>query len=229
MKNKLGSLYTCCAVFFALTSYVSASPWSNPTGTNERFAWYDGQNQSGRFGDPVNINAGLFFTNTVDFRASVSGNPDDLGVHDIAQALVNTDDVGAVPLNHYNVREWGRWHIPEGSGLTPHDAFTVQADISVLRTVPSPLFTQLDITGVVMVFNPDGTWYTKGSILSPPPPGEWTEGLFKASSTLQVDGSAPSGTWIQLDGMQMTLPEPGSMALLLAGCSFMLLRRRHRA
>lgn len=228
MNNKSRTLLgAALAVVFALASSAAASPWTNASGVNERFAWTDGQNLNGLFGDPINIAAGLFFTNTNNFRAIKSGNPDDLGVHDIAQALVNTDDAGAIPLNHYNVREWGTWNIPDGSGLTPGDVFTVQADISVLRTVPlSPLFTQLDITEVELVFNPDGTWYTKGSILSPPAPGEWVEGLFKASSTLQVAGSAPDGTWIQLDGMQMTLPEPGSAMLVLAAGGVLMLRRR---
>ena len=207
-------------------SPANAAPWANPTGTNERFEWSAGQNTNDMLGDPVNIAQGLFFTGMTGFRAEGGGGVGD-SIVDLASAVVNTASVGADPLNHYNVREWGTWNIggPQGA-VNPEDVFAVQADVSVLRIQPEFWLTQADITDMSLVFFPDGTWVTEGSILSPAEPGEWIEGLFKASSSLQVDGAAPAGTWIQLDGVQMTLPEPGSMSLILLGGSLVLLRRR---
>ena len=106
-------------------SPANAAPWTNPTGANERFEWSAGQNTNDLLGDPVNIAQGLFFTGMTGFRAEGGGGVGD-SIVDLASAVVNTASVGADPLNHYNVREWGTWNIggPQGA-VNPEDVFAV--------------------------------------------------------------------------------------------------------
>ncbi|MCG8404598.1 MAG: PEP-CTERM sorting domain-containing protein [Phycisphaerales bacterium] len=223
----------CVAAAFAsvvLTSTATAGVWGGVAGSypnqgqHSKWAWSGGKNSSVEHfhGDPVISEDGVLFNATQNFRAEKDGN---LSVTDTAELAINTFAVAAPPLQEFRMVEWGTWHIPEGSGMTPQDLFTIQADLFVLRLTDSNI-SSLDISPTI-VFNPDGTWYNEGTLQAPA--GGWPLALFKMTNTLFVDGSAPSGTFFQKGGMGMlgAVPEPTTLLLLVAGSSALLLRRRN--
>ena len=218
----------------AFTASAYAGPWggdpfaSPALGQNSAWGWTDGKNTSAEHfsGDPTINESGLYFNSTLNFMAEIGQS---LSVTDTAQLNIDTSP-GDVPLGaaltQFTVREWGTWNIPAGSGLEPQDIFTLQADVIVLRLEPFPGFSTMNIAPSV-IFLPDGTWQTSGVLAAPL--GGWEAGQFKVTNTLQVLGSAPLGSSIEKTGMQMIVPEPGTIGLLMMASGITLLRRRRAA
>jgi len=203
------------ALTFALAGSANAGAWSNDSGSNSAFSWSGGQNSQDHFGNPTVSDTGFRFNNTVGFRAEGGGGSGD-SVSDIAQVLLTAT---SAPLSFFTVREWGTW----SSDISDSSDFVVQASIAVQSFSPPGPAVQVDISGQTLVFDPDGTWYTQGTITAPG--GGWFVGVFKVNNTIQVDGVAPAGSFIEKTGMQVTLPEPASIVLLLAGSGALCIRR----
>lgn len=226
--------FTVLTVVCVFSSSALAGVWGGTVGaypnqgSHSKWAWEAGMNTSVEHfhGDPTIDEDGVRFDATQNFRAEIGGS---LGVTDTAQLDLDTAAVSAAALEEFRIVEWGTWHIPEGSGVQPEDVFTIQADLFVLRTAPFFNISELDIAPSI-VFNADGTWYNEGTLSAPDAFG-WVAGQFKITNTLQVLGSAPAGSFFQKGGMGMlgAVPEPTTIALLLAGSGALFLRRRNRA
>ena len=100
----------------------------------------------------------------------------------------------------------------------------------MFRFQPSPLGN----TGAInidAVFYGDGTWeasYTLDAGVTAPPYADqpWQRFQITVTNTIQVDGAAPAGSFIEKQGMQIIVPEPATVALLVLGIGSLVIRRR---
>jgi hypothetical protein len=210
-------------------SPVWAGPWSNASGANAAFGWSGGQNNTGRFGDPVVSESGFLFAAPVDFRADGGGGVSDSAT-DFARVTANiatSVPAGAPAIQFITVKEWGTWSQDVSNPATD---FGFQLDYSVFRYAPTPLGTTGSID-IDAMFHPDGTWeasYTLNAGVAVPPYADkpWERFQITVTNTIQVDGAAPSGSFIEKQGMQIIVPEPATVALLVMGIGSLAIRRR---
>lgn len=208
---------------------VWAGPWSNASGANAAFGWSGGQNNTGRFGDPVVSESGFLFAHPNDFLA-VGGDGVSDSKTDLARVTVDiaaSAPAGAPAIEFITVKEWGTWSAEVSD---PARDFGFQLDYSVFRFQPSPLGN----TGAIdidAVFYGDGTWeasYTLDAGVTAPPYADqpWQRFQITVTNTIQVDGAAPAGSFIEKQGMQIIVPEPATVALLVLGIGSLVIRRR---
>lgn len=220
---------------------ASAGPWTSgmASGSNSAFGWTGGQNNTDRFGNPTVSTAGFFFSNTVNFTATVGTQP---SVSDFARVTVDTATAvpASAPLVHQiQVVEFGTWSSPNppNAGNLTHPDFTVQADFQVFRNSPTPMGTTGSLsygsgTGYI-IFNGDGTWsasrtLTSGGASPPFSNVDWRKFLITVTNTIQTSGAAPAGSTISKTGMRIYVPEPSTIFFLLAGFGPLVLRRSSR-
>jgi hypothetical protein len=221
-----------CAVLvvgiLAAGSPAFAGSWTlNATGANTRFGWSAGYNNTDHFGNPIVNTTGFYFVSPVNFKAQ-SGT---LSVTDYARVRINTNNASPVPaagITDILVREWGNYSGEIGD-------FTVGADYSITRYTPTP-YGQTGILTMPVVFNPGGTWYSErwlhvGDPVPTNPGFLWNQPavdfLIKVTDTVQVSTqAAANGAWIDKKGMEIVVPEPSALALVIV--SGLLLIRRSR-
>jgi hypothetical protein len=221
-----------CAVLvvgiLAAGSPALAGNWTlNASGANARFGWSGGYNNTNHFGNPTVNTTGFFFTAPVNFKAQL-GTP---SVTDYARVRINTNDATPAPaagITDILVREWGNYSGQIGD-------FIVGADYSITRYTPTP-FGQTGILTMPVVFNPGGTWYSErwlhvGDPVPTNPSFLWNQPavdfLIKVTDTIQVAAqAAQNGAWIDKKGMEIIVPEPSVLALMIV--SGLLLIRRLR-
>jgi len=219
------SLFVGIGAVFAFGNGAIASDWAEPSGSNAAFGWSGGENISDYFGSPSISEEGFVFA-PEDFIAEVTTE----GVGGVAadQALVTVDTSGASggpapAVTEFIVAEWGTY-----SG--DHSYFSIQADVSVLRLVPYQGTTgslELGWEGVEGAIDWDwdgpGTWRMERTDFLDNPLN-WNMFSVTFTNSIEVDGIAPVGTFIQKTGAEMIVPEPGSLALLLFGVCVVLRR-----
>jgi hypothetical protein len=216
-------------VILAAGSPALASNWTfNASGANQRFGWSAGKNNTDHFGNPTVTTAGFFFFAPVNFKAQL-GTP---SVTDYASVRINTNNALPVPaagITDILVREWGTF-----SGQIAD--FTVGADYSITRYTPSP-YGQTGILTMPVVFNAvNNTWYSErwlhvGDPVPTNPGFLWNQPavdfIIKVTDTIQVASqAAQNGAWISKRGMEIVVPEPSALALMII--SGLLLMRRSR-
>ena len=130
------------------------------------------------------------------------------------------------PLSTITVREYGVW------GGAP-SASAVQASFSLME------YDNYEFTGPLSLpaptFNTDCTWTTEYTFdLAPGNPlgAPWDSPLaadfdIEVINIIGVVGTAP-GTFVQKLGMEILVPEPGTLFLLCAGAAVLTGRRSHR-
>lgn len=214
----------------AVNGAFAAVAWDNPSGSNARLGWSGGENNTDLFGDPSINEAGFFFNNPDNFRADLTVT----SATDFARVQVNTNNstpAGAAPIETITVREWGTWthEISEVSD------FTVQADYSIFRYSPFPPGS----TGALdmpVTFNPDGTWHAEltlnvGDEVTSPI-FDWDQPAvdfqITVTNTIQVAVDAPVGSFIEKEGMWITVPEPSTGLICLMGLGSLALRSSRR-
>jgi hypothetical protein len=227
-----GSRYSVAiavVVVCAVAAPSWAGSWSNASGANAAFGWSGGQNNTDRFGNPAVSEAGFLFSDPVDFRAEGGGGVS-ASKTDFARVTVNiatSVPAGAPAIEFITVKEWGTW----SAGISDPDTdFGFQLDYSVFRYAPTPLGN----TGAIDIdatFYPNGTWaasYTLNAGVTSPPYADkpWERFQITVTNTIQVDGAAPSGSFIEKQGMQIIVPEPATVALLMMGIGSLAIRRR---
>lgn len=203
----------------------AATPWSTPSGDNIRFAWSGGQNTDANFFESPTITDLGFFFSPSNFRAEVT-TP---GLGDVAAdvALVDINVFGAnggggaPPISYFKIAEWGTY---DGDILD----FSVKADANVTRVIPPMGPTGiLDLAAVAWDYNGPGTWYTERTFWLDDPPN-WSLFAVTYSNSIEVEGDAPVGSFIEKNGAMIILPEPSSLAVLLVGLGLTAVRRRAR-
>lgn len=219
-------------VTFFFATHSSAGPWGNPTGANSAFSWQSGFNNTGKFGDPTVTAIGFLFDETVNFRAQ-GGGGSGASATDFARVIADTAGSvpGGAPLVHQiKVSEWGTW----SNAISSPSDFTVQADFAVFRFVPNPPTGSTGSLNMVVTFNPNGTWsaertLTVGEAGNPPRADlDWRRFQVTVTNTIQVNGAAPAGSFIEKTGMRVIVPEPSTVLFLLAGFG-PFMRRRSRS
>jgi hypothetical protein len=229
MRNRLTksslNLVLIAGVVLLVTGFAQAVtiPWANATGSNAAFGWSGGENNTGRFGNPTVSTAGFVFDQMDNFIAQ-GGGGNSASTSDFARVTVdvaNSTPPGAPPIHTIIVSEWGTWSVDAGS--VPTD-FSIQADFSVFRFLPAPPGTSGSLT-LPVVFNADGTW-TATRTLTANAGLDWQRFQITVTNTIQVNGTAPMGSFVEKDGMTIYVPEPASVLLVLAG--FLPFARRRR-
>jgi hypothetical protein len=248
------SAVAAATMLLAVTGTASAAiAWANASGSNATFGWSGGQNNydpaaGPGFGNPTAYTWGFDFANPVNFRSDGGG-----GIGDTTQdfARVTVDRAGSTPsgapaFHFIRVREWGTYDLGDFAG-NPTTYLTVQADFSVFRYSPTPPGN----TGAVIiastaqppVFTPydvqapenGGTWYADRILVAGAAGNpsfanlDWNKFQITVTNAIQVDGAAPAGSFIEKTGMQIIIPEPASMLLIVAGMGSLVLRRSRRA
>ncbi len=242
------------AILLAFTGTASAAvAWGNASGSNAGFGWSGGQNNidpvtGPGFGTPTVYTWGFDFANPVNFRSEGGGGVGDT-TEDFARVTMDralSTPAGAPAFHFIRVREWGTYDLGDYTG-DPTAYLTVQADFSVFRFSPTPLGNTgpviISSTSAPPVFTPydaqapenGGTWYADrilvaGEVGNPPYANlDWNKFQITVTNAIQVDGTAPAGSFIDKTGMQIITPEPGSVLLLVAGMGSLMLRRSRRA
>lgn len=217
--------FSVVVVGFWFDSAAQATPWSNPSGANARFAWTGGENigavenPNGHHGDPAVDVLGFHFLNTVDYRAEVGGVT---SVQDTTRVMV--DVAGAVGgpapnIDSITIREWGTWSV----GITDPAFYSVEVNFDLFRYSPSPPGSTLGIDLPPVTFLPDGRWYTDLTYTQ----GPWARVQITVHNSIQVAGGAPAGSFIEKTGMEIIVPEPAT-AILLAPLGMVVARRFRR-
>lgn len=231
MKNtqKLQTISLCILAGFILTGVGSPTAWATQfawdpvTDSNALFTYDNGRNEgdANLYQTPTLMGDGFFFDKTLNFRADGGGG--------IAQSVANLAFaellVIADPLDTITVREWGTYSI--GDGQIPLDVLTLTAGIQLQVFLPGPPFVSVtthDIDQDFLIFNEDGTWEARGTLT--PVLGAWSDAWLTVSNTLVVTGDAAPNSFFTKDGMEVLVPEPASLGLLLVGAIPFLRRRR---
>lgn len=231
MSNKrVVSILAGLAVLFGGSVPAVASSWTNASGSNARFGWSGGENNTDHFGNPTVTTDGFFFTDPDDFIADV-----DTGILSVTDfARVTVDVAGATPnpaspIPQITVREWGTF-------AGDLEDLNLQADFVVFRYSPMPpgSTSTINLPNDATVFDEEeGTWFTEyvltaGEAGNPPYADQpWSRFQITVTNTVQVDGGAPAGSFIEKMGMSIVVPEPSTL-LLLVGCIPLIPRRLRR-
>jgi hypothetical protein len=217
-------LVTGLVLFCAAWARATPIPWANASGSNAAFGWSNGENNNNYFGNPTVSTSGFLFNQMNGFIAQ-GGGGNSASTTDFARVIVdvaNSTPPGAPPIHTIIVEEWGTWSMSMGS--QPSD-FSVQADFSVFRFLPNPPGGSGSLT-LPVVFNGDGTW-TATRTLTAAPGLDWSRFQITVTNTIQVNGTAPLGSFVEKTGMQIFVPEPASLLLVLGGLLPLVRRRRH--
>jgi hypothetical protein len=141
MPNNVVKSLTFSAVVGAVLLCTASArgttiPWSNTSGSNSAFGWSNGENNTGRFGNPTVSPSGFLFDAMDNFTAQGGGGAG-MSTTDFARVMVDvagSTPGGAPPVHSITVQEWGTWSLAAGS--VPTD-FSVQADFAVFRFLPA--------------------------------------------------------------------------------------------
>ena len=198
--------------------------WSPSADANGMFSYSNGRNEGdvNLLQTPTLTAFGFDFDQTLNFRSEGGG-----GVAESTANLAFAQLLSVVdPLDSITVREWGTYSI--GAGQDPLDVLTLDADITLqvfLTTPPWLSVTQHSIDQDFLVFHPNGTWEARGTLT--PTLGAWQNAWVTVSNTLVVESTAAAGSFLTKDGMEVLIPEPASLGLLLVGAIPFLRRRRN--
>lgn len=232
MKNarRLQTASGCMLAGLVLTGFGIESAratqfaWAPPTDTNALFSYSNGRNEgdANLLQTPTLTGFGFDFDKTLDFRSEGGGG--------ITQSTANLAFAElltvAGSLDSITVREWGTYSI--GAGQDPYEVLTLDSAITLQVFLAGPPFldvTQFDVDQAFLVFNPDGTWEARGTLV--PGVGTWNDAWLTVSNTLVVESTAAAGSFFTKDGMQVVIPEPACLGLMLAGAIPFLRRRRN--
>ena len=229
-------LAALCAL--AVSSSAHAAVALNPSsGSNSQITYSNGVTDNGLFGNPTLSGVKILFSSPSNFKAVASNSAAQTTSDRVSFLLKKTD---GSDLDTIAVSETGDWSIL-GTGLAKvsgalffysHDAATFGQEYSV--------------TPVVTYKNTDNGVTTVSPVIpSGTSTGIWTAELFLdlptglktgelvLNNNLQVTAGAASTSLIQKKGItigitvpQPGVPEPTSMAVLFAGGSMLLFRRR---
>jgi len=212
---------------------LGATSWAfNPSGSNARFGWSNGQHvtlpDGAAHGSPTVRETGFFFENAygdMHFRAEAGTKPTVNAGVSVRVNIATATPPNPTPLPFITVSEYGTW-----GGSLADLAVTSDFDITAY---PAGVNTG-PISLPAVTFNPDHTWVT--SYTFTPGPGNplgapWTDPTILSYFQIRVRnligaGSVP-GTYIEKRGLLITTPEPGSI-LLLAAALPLVIRRRVR-
>ncbi len=227
MCNKwITSVSVAAVVVCAVGSFAFADPWENDTdsGSNARCEWYSGEHMFANkvHGSPTVIEDGFHFLNEwgdMDFSAAM-GESIQAGV----QVTVDTVAAGTDPIEFVTVREWGTWG-------------GVLADVGVQPSFSIFDWTNYQDTGELELPDPviesDGTWHVETTLVFEPGNGlGWPFNDPQAvlqitvKNLLSASGTDPS-TFVGKTGLEIVIPEPSSLWLLL-GFGPLLIRRARR-
>jgi hypothetical protein len=215
----------------AASNDAIAVSWTNASGANSSFSWSGGFNNVGLFGDPTITPGGFFFNDTVNFIAQGGGGSGATAT-DFARTTVDVAGsvpAGAPPIHFIRVVEFGTW----SNDISVESDFTVQADFAVFRFIPGPPGSTFSLP-MATTFFPDGTWIsertlTAGEIGNPNfADQDWSRFQITVTNTIQVDGGAAAGSFIEKTGMHIITPEPASVLFLLAAFCPVVMRRASR-
>lgn len=200
-------------------------PWVPATDGNAVFSYVNGRNEGAAdlYKTPTLMGYGFLFENTANFRSDGGGGAGQ------STSNVAFAELTAVSnsLENITVREWGTYSV--GAGQTAASVLTLQADMTLQVFLPGPPFisvTQFDIDNAFLDFKPDGTWESRGTLT--PALGAWNNAWLSVSNTLVVESTAAPGSFFTKAGMEVIVPEPTSLVLLIVGIT-PVLRRRRRA
>jgi hypothetical protein len=206
--------------FTVLTSGSSAfaADWAfNSSGSNARFTWSQGQHVEGypdvtAHGSPVVTVDGFFFNNTygdMSFRAEA-------GSKETVQSSVYVYlSANGAPIDQVIVREYGTW------GGNPA-LLGVQADFLVFDWME---FTDTHIDLPTVTFNPDGTWVTQYTYYPNPTLTEFDISVVNIVSAIGGAGFVPP-PFIEKTGLEIIVPEPSTLLLLVAVAPLLVKRNR---
>lgn len=201
-------------------------PWSNPSGTIPGlFSWSNGGSDNGLFGSPIIAgNSFTFFPS--NFRASSSNGVASPSVSDRLSFEVDIAPTNTA-FQGVTVTELGDYSITNG-GQVSADAFLFVTNLDIPVAPPT---------------NPQtGSGSFDRNLLAPPGSdgGQWTIQVVRnlpngwrriqiiLNNVLQAT-SVPGGV-AQIEkkvgGITITIPEPTSMSLALAGLGALVIRRR---
>ena len=109
-------------------------------------------------------------------------------------------------------------------GEAPEDVFNFTLILGLAPIFPGGA-QQFSVLSDTIVFNQDGTWTAEGTLV--PNAGSFNIGSVTAENILGVEATAidASTTFTKL-GSTLLIPEPTTVALLLAGLGPLVLRRR---
>jgi hypothetical protein len=204
-RIQIASLLLAIAVL-ATGSSAFASSWAfNSSGSNARFTWSNGQHLAGypdqtAHGSPVVTQDGFFFVNAygdMQFRAEVGAKET---VHSSIYAYLS---VAGTPVDQIIVREYGTWGGDQA-------ALSVQADFLVYDWVAYS-DTSVDMPDVT--FLPNHTWFTQYTYVPDP---TLTEFDFSVVNMISATDTLTRGTYIEKTGLEIIVPEPATMLLVLA-------------
>jgi hypothetical protein len=207
--NRTRIQFACLLVAIAVLATgpsAFAGSWAfNTSGSNTRFAWSNGMHMPGypdvtAHGSPSVTQDGFFFTNAygdMHFRA-------DAGGKETVQASVYAYmNVTGAPVDQFTVREYGTW----GGDLS---ALSVQADFLVFDWVT---FTDTAVDMPDVTFLSNHTWFTEYSYVPDP---TLTEFDISVVNMISATNTVTPGTFIEKTGLEIIVPEPTTILLVLA-------------
>lgn len=229
MRQFKKTLLSVAAATIGLSaSYASAAfvPWSNPSGNIAGlFSWSNGGSDNGLFGSPIIAgNSFTFFPS--NFKAASSNG---VASPSVSDRLSFTLDVAPenVAFQGITVTELGDYSITNGGSVSA-DAFLFVTNLDI--PVAPPTNPQL------------GSGSFDRNLLAPPgnESGQWTIQIVKnlpngwkriqivLDNVLQATSAQGGVAQIEkkVGGIIITVPEPGTIGLAIAGLGAMVIRRR---
>lgn len=242
-SSRLATLSGIGAFALAGTWVLAAPvPWTSPSGSNSEISWSNGQSDKGLFGDPI-VSGTTFLFFPSSFEATASN----------GSAQTTSDrlsfKVTAAPgkeISSITIKEVGDWSIEGGGSVKASGALYV-------TKLNSPGIGSLwtDTLDVVYQDLDNSTTYTSPARPTSPGGGTW-EGIYTINlpsgvtsiqivlnNILQATSTAGGTAFIQkkvVGGpgeddpqIEVVIPEPASLGLLLFGAAGLLRRRRYEA
>jgi hypothetical protein len=204
---------------------ASGIPWSNPNGSSPGFfSWENGSNDVGLFGDPVPVGNSLVFFPSNFFSSSNAG-----AIPPATHDKINVDILALAgqQIQQINIIEAGDYQI---NGTGPNTSVNASGTLVVtpLNVAGLPVVSPLATAPAMPVITGSGPWQgTASAILA--------NGITKIHLTLDnilaARSDSNTSTFIEkkvTQGIiiQILIPEPTTIGLLLCGAPLMLRRRR---
>lgn len=235
MSFRVIQSFAAAAVMALASSSFAVVPWATPSGSNSQISYSGGQSDNGLFGEPtVNGSQFLFFPS--NFKAS-SANGVAAQTTDRLQFKLTAKpgqtftqivikELGDFSINGTgNVNAFGTLYVTKltnpGFGTVVTDPETASYYSASIPTTPS------NVTGVK-----NGTWNT--NFVANLPAGT-TEVMIVLNNVLSATSGANSTSFIEKKVVgpevmiDVVLPEPASIGMILVGGAGMLLRRKRPA